>query len=86
MGPELQHLNFQHQSGVRKKEQDCDSVLDLAVPAKRNQQERFPKPDELVEGVRTMAGEAGPWGLKETQFALAFQKDRMKFRIFLWDL
>lgn len=60
-------LRFQHQSQVRTKKQGCDSFLDLVFPVKGNQQERFLRPDELGEGIRTMAGEAGPQGLNKTQ-------------------
>lgn len=48
-GQKLWHLNFQHQSQVRKKKRGHDSFLDLTLPAKRNQRERFSKTDELVE-------------------------------------
>lgn len=46
-GQGLPHLNFQHQSQVRKKKQGCDSFLDLLFPAKRKQQEGFLQTDEL---------------------------------------
>lgn len=56
-------------------------------PAKRKQQERFLKTDELVEGIRTMAEEAETPGAESNSSAIAFQQDWTKFRIFfLWDL
>lgn len=44
-------------------------------PAKRKQQERFLKTDELVEGIRTMAEEAETPGAESNSSAIAFQQD-----------
>lgn len=64
----------QLQSQVRGKKPEAVMVSKtVCFPTQRTQQESYLTTQDLVEGIRTMAGEAGfPWGAENTLPLLPF--------------